>query len=193
MRRKKTPYKPNPKLLKDFPHLNEFFPFLHDLNFESHRGAVLLSCAYLDDLLRDTLKAFFTDGPEADRLLEGFNAPIGTFSARATTAYCCRLISELEYRELTTLRKIRNEFAHSKIAAFNDKKISDLCAKLALKAFDVPGKPPLHPAGRFVTAAVALIAQLTNRPHDARKERSPTRNRPVTEISEVDITGKKPD
>jgi mannitol operon repressor len=192
MPRKKTPYKPNAELLKKHPHLHEFFPFLHDLSFESDRGQVLLCCAYLDDLLRDTLKAFFIEGSEADRLLEGFNAPIGTFSARVTTAYCCGLISELEHRELTILRKIRNEFAHSKTAAFSDKKISDLCANLALSVPDIPGNRIVAPSPRFGTAAIALIAQLTNRPHYIRKQRrSQPKNPPMPQYSDVDITGKK--
>jgi len=162
--KKKTPYKPDPETLKEHPHLKEFFPFLNDLRFESHRGGVLLCCAYLDDLLRDTLKAFLVEGPESERLLEGFNAPLGTLSARATAAYACALITDRELKELNTLRKIRNEFAHSKTTAFSDQKIAELCANLAYRVPDTDGKPPVAPWARFATAAVALITALTNRP-----------------------------
>jgi mannitol operon repressor len=171
MREKKPPYKPDPEILRKNAHLKDFFPFIHDLGFESDRSSVLLCCAYLDDLLRDTLQAFFVDGAESDRLLGGFNAPLGSFSARTTAAYTCALITELELRELVTLRKIRNEFAHSKTAAFSDQKIADLCANLAYRAPDMEGEPPFAPSTRFTTAAVALIAALTNRPAYVRRER----------------------
>jgi mannitol operon repressor len=168
---KKTPYKPDPDIEKKYPHLKEFFPFLHDLRFESDRGAVLLCCAYLDDLLRDVLASFLVNGEEATRLLEGFNAPLGTFSARITAAYAMALITDHEFKELTTLRKVRNEFAHSKTAAFSDQKIADLCANLAYSVPDTKGKPEVSPALRFNSAAVGLINSLGNRAFYAERER----------------------
>jgi hypothetical protein len=168
---KKTPYNPNPELAKTHPHLKEFFPFLHDLRFESDRGAVLLCCAYLDDLLRDTLAAFFVQGPEANQLLEGFNAPLGTFSARIAAAHALALITDVEFKELTTLRKIRNEFAHSKTATFADQKIADLCRNLTYSVPDIEGKPPVPPQGRFTTAAVGLTTAFVNRAAYVERER----------------------
>jgi hypothetical protein len=47
MREKKPPYKPDPETLRKNAHLKDFFPFIHDLGFESDRGAVLLCCANL--------------------------------------------------------------------------------------------------------------------------------------------------
>jgi len=171
MPREKKSYTPDPRLEKNFPHLKDFFPFIHDLRSESGRGAALLCCAYLDDLIRDTLAAFFVVGSESDRLLEGFNAPLGTFSARVTAAYACALITEDEFSELNRLRKIRNEFAHSKTAAFTDQKIFDLCANLTYKAPDTEGKTPRAAQPRFISAAVAIITSLANRPAYVRRER----------------------
>jgi hypothetical protein len=62
---KPPPYQPNEELLAKYPNLKEFFPFLHDLRHESPRGAVLICCSYVDDLLRDSLRSFFLDKPEA--------------------------------------------------------------------------------------------------------------------------------
>ena len=69
MPEKKPPYKPDPELEKTHPHLKEFFAFMYDLQYESHRGAVLLSCAYLDGLLREILCAFFLPGKQTNDLL----------------------------------------------------------------------------------------------------------------------------
>src|SRR5688500_5397628 len=118
MRQKPPPFKADTRLLETHPNLKDFLPFMHELRHESERGAVLISCSYLEELLREILRSFLLDKAETEKLLEGFNAPLGTFSARATAAFCCGLITQGEFKEITTLRKIRNEFAHSRTASF---------------------------------------------------------------------------
>ena len=73
-------------ILDTHPHLGEFMAFLDDLNAESERGQVLISAAMIDDLLLRTLAAFLIEGGSADKLLSGFNAPLGTLSARIELA-----------------------------------------------------------------------------------------------------------
>jgi mannitol operon repressor len=123
--------------------------------------------------LRDILKAFFLENLEAEKLIEGFNAPLGTFSSRAVAAYCCGLLLELEHRELTILRKIRNAFAHSKTAKFTDQKISDLCNNLEMCVPDKPGKPPLGASAKFSSSATLLIIRLVNRAHYVPRQAAP--------------------
>lgn len=172
---KKTPYKPDAETLAKYPHLVEFLGHMHDLRFESHRGAVLLSCAYLDDLLRDILAAYFLEGKHTMDLLEGFNAPLGSFSARSAAAHACALISAAEYGELRILRKVRNEFAHSRAASFEDQSIGDLCRNLRYRVPNTDGEIP-HPSACFSTAATALLVSLINRPaYVARDRRKPVK------------------
>jgi mannitol operon repressor len=174
MPEKRTSYKPDADTLARYPHLSEFFGFMHDLRFESHRGVVLLCCAYLDDLLRDILSAYF-EGKHVADLLEGAHAPLGSFSARASAAHACALISAAEYREISTLRKIRNAFAHSRSASFDEQSIGDLCRNLKYRVPDTDGKAPA-PSACFSSAAVALITGLTNRPsYVAQDKRQPIR------------------
>lgn len=60
-----------------------------------------------------------------ERLLNGFNAPLGTFSSRIHIAFALGLITKSQFSDLEHLRKIRNEFAHSwKLLSFEDKKIT---------------------------------------------------------------------
>jgi DNA-binding MltR family transcriptional regulator len=124
------------EFLKKYPNLREFMPFLDALNKESHRGAVLISCSYIDEQLRQIILAYMLNNPESLKLLVGYNAPSGTFSARVTAAYSLALISEIEYQECNVLRKIRNEFAHSVSASFSDQNIIDLCKGLHFSAKD---------------------------------------------------------
>lgn len=152
------------------PHLKDFFPLLNQLNKESHRGAAVLSCSFIEDQLANIIRSFLIDTKEAEKLLEGFNAPLGTLSSRATMAYTLGLITKDEYEEINILKKIRNLFAHNFKASFEDDKIIDLCKKLTFSAKDYENVK-VDSFGQYNTASVSLILSLTNRPHYVSKKR----------------------
>jgi len=109
--------------LQQNPHLKKVYPMLEQLNKESHRGAVVLSCSFIEDQLYNILASFLIETKEPQKLLEGFNAPLGTLSSRAVMAHALALITDNEYKEIKTLKKIRNEFAHNFKITFNDQKL----------------------------------------------------------------------
>jgi hypothetical protein len=152
------------------PHLLEFTAFLGALNKESERGVVLVAAAMIDNLLERTILAFLVDHKETGRLLEGFNAPLGTFSSRILGALALGLLSEAEYRECENLRRVRNVFAHNVHASFQDQKVQDICRNLEYSAKDY-GDVHVEARGQYTTAAVALILFLTNRPVYASRQR----------------------
>lgn len=158
------------KLFQTHPHLKDFVGFLDSHNAESPRGAVLVACAFLDDQLRQAIGAFMVDSSDHQALLEGFNAPLGTFAARIKASHCLSLISDWERDDLDKLRKIRNEFAHSYAVTFDDPMIVGLANKLH---HAVPSTPdgPVPAFGKFSTAAIGLALRLVNRPHYVRLER----------------------
>ena len=158
------------RLLDTHPHLKEFAPFLDDLNKESERGAVLISVSYLERQLKEIISAFLCEGDASSRLLDGFNAPLGTLAARAAAAAALGLISGREYRELETIRKIRNQFAHDHRTSFSDQGVVDRCRNLAFSAQDY-GDVVVDSRSQFTTAAVALVLKLTNRSHYVSKKR----------------------
>ena len=164
-------------LLDTHPNLEEFAPFIDDLNRESERGAVLISVSYLERQLKEIVSAFLCEGDASARLLEGFNAPLGTLAARASAAAALGLISGREYRELETIRKIRNQFAHDHRTSFSDQGIVDRCQNLAFSAKDY-GDVIVDSRGQFTTATLALILNLTNRSHYVSKKRLKFENWP---------------
>ena len=159
------------------PHLKEFLRFLPALGKESDRGGVLISCSYLDGLLRNILLAYLRDHKESHRLVEGFNAPLGTFSTRVTAAFALGLVTSGEYAECGILRRIRNRFAHDIHVSFETKEIKDLCENLTLSAKDY-GDVVVDARGQYSTAAVALIMNWTNRPAYVARERRTEQNWP---------------
>ena len=160
------------------PHLKEFAGFLPELNKESDRGRVLISCSYLDDLMRQILLAFLVERDNSKRLVDGFNAPLGTFSTRTSAAYALGLISEREFKEIDILRRIRNRFAHDLRASFDVQDVKDLTHNLTMAAQNYDSVI-VDARGRYTTAAVALILNLTNRPvYVSRKRRQAPSRRP---------------
>jgi mannitol operon repressor len=140
------------------PHLKNFVGFLDEFNKETARGAALTAAAFLDDLLEKVVVAFLIDNESTASLTSGFNAPLGTLSARMAVCHSLGLISDAEAKECQLVRRIRNEFAHKVHVSFKDDRIRDLCAQLTMS---ISGER--EPRTQFTTAAVALIANLTNR------------------------------
>jgi len=149
-------------LEESYPHLREFSAFSIVINKESERGAVLVAATMIDDLLGRMILAFLVDHKDTSRLLDGFNAPLGTLSSRILGAFALGLLSETEYRECENIRKIRNVFAHNVHASFEDQKVKDICANLSYSAKDY-GNVHVDARGQYTTGAVSLILHLTNR------------------------------
>ena len=157
------------------PHLKEFRVFLDKLREESDRGAVLISTGFLEEQLKQTLLAYFIDDKTLASLVEGGNAPLGTFSARITTCYALGLSNEREHHDLNQLRRIRNDFARSMHVSFEMQSAIDRCKTLHSKAHDYDsdelGQVRVSPAGQFRSAATGLILNQVNRPYYVGKER----------------------
>lgn len=145
--------------------------FLSVFNGESDRGAALSAAAMLDERLAEILGAYFTQTKASTDLLDGFNAPLGAFSSRAMAALALGLIEEEEMRQVTIIRKIRNEFGHTwDNLNFDNGKIADLAKQLPWRGpreFESTHKP----RERFNTAVAMLLVDLLWRARLARNER----------------------
>jgi hypothetical protein len=160
----------DPALLASHPHLKEFLPWLDLLNKESERGQVLISTGFLEQQLKDILRAFMLENGGTDTLFEGANAPLGTLSSRIAACFALGLITDGEHHDLSLIRKVRNEFAHSVHTSFGTPSVASRCSQLLSRAKDRPGVR-IGTRGEFMTAATALILGLVNRAHYVRKER----------------------
>jgi len=95
------------------PEILKLATFLKGFYEESDRGAVLMAGSILDEALLGMILAFLTDSKESKRLVNDFNAPLGTFSSRILAAHSLGLIEEREFKEVEAIRKIRNVYGHS--------------------------------------------------------------------------------
>lgn len=117
-----------------FEQLNQLNKLLHQLD---DRGLILSLAAFAEESLGELISAFMRPVRSTKHLLDGFNAPLGTFSSRIHAAYALGLVTEAQFRDLEHLRKIRNEYSHSwKQLSFKDQHILDRIKALSYSNID---------------------------------------------------------
>lgn len=92
---------------------NTFTSLMHELEAESHRGAIVLAASWLDDQLTQLLKGFLC--PPADNARDELlrvSGALGSFSVKIELAYRLGLLRKDVYRSLHIVRRLRNDFAH---------------------------------------------------------------------------------
>ncbi len=149
-----------------FDSFNKLQKITRDLD---EHGLVLALAAYAEEALGDLLTAFMLKGDASIDLLKGFNAPLGTFSARTKAAYALGLISVQQHDNLDRLRKMRNEFAHSwEPLSISDQRISAHIAAMHYSPLVTEFPPTPVEKLRAVSAALLTeIRSLTGRIEDA--------------------------
>ncbi|WP_372529396.1 transcriptional regulator [Parvularcula marina] len=151
-------------------HLKEFIEFVSIQNEESMRGKLLVTCSFPEEQLQEIIIKFLVEGTDSEKLIQGFQAPVGSLSSRTILAHCLGLISDLEKNDINALRKIRNRYAHDYSVDMNDQQVVSLANSLHHAAKDHEDKK-VDTRGKIITGAVGLIINLVNRPHYVSKKR----------------------
>lgn len=139
-----------------FGGVNLLNKLLHDLD---ERGLVLSLAAFAEDALGHLLSSFLLPTESTHQLLEGFNAPLGTFSSRIKAAYSLGLIEKVQFDDLEHLRKMRNEFAHSwRPIDFKSPKIAAHIK--ALNYSDIDDRFPETPHAKFKSSLSSRLIEL---------------------------------
>jgi len=84
--------------------------FFDKFTTESDRACAVLAGALLDSLLEHLLRKAMV--PDSSQELFRAQGPLGSFAAKIDLALALGLISHEDHRELTLVRRIRNDFAH---------------------------------------------------------------------------------
>jgi DNA-binding MltR family transcriptional regulator len=99
---------------------------IRELSEKSQAGTVLVSAALIDEHLQRLLltKMRSLSNTKAERI---FNGPLRSLAAKIDVAYAFELIDDELHDDLTIIRDIRNEFAHSVVETnFGSVKIVEL-------------------------------------------------------------------
>ena len=112
---------------------NEFIKLRKEMLKESDRGLALYATAHIDNELETILRDKLVGNANHLNDVFSFNGPLGIFSSKIKLSYSLGLISKITMNDINTLRKIRNEFAHSNQSlSFESEKIRNLCDGLQL-------------------------------------------------------------
>lgn len=139
-----------------FGGINQLAKELHNLD---ERGLILSLAAFAEDTLGTLLKAFLLQNNATKQLLEGFNAPLGTFSSRIKATYALGLITKEQYDDLEHLRKIRNDFSHTwRPITFADESIAAHIKEINYS--NIVDEYPETPLEKVRTALSSLLIEL---------------------------------
>jgi mannitol operon repressor len=155
--------------------LKYFSEFLQEFQKETDRGAALVGAALLDSRMQRLVLSHFSDKRIAEGLLSGGNAPLGSLGVRLKLAFSLGLITQLEYKECDTIRKIRNEFAHQVHGlTFSDPRLAGLASNLRA---NTPSGERFNgdPRQLFINSVIMVSLSLWYRPEYAAKFRAESR------------------
>ena len=137
--------------------LGKIIDFRKTITAESDRGCALMAAAYIDEMLKDLLDAYFVDDSTVSKRLLGNSGGLSSFSARIDISYALGLLPKNIMRDLSILRKIRNDFAHvSSPVSFTDEAMVSRC--LELKCAFVPKE--FDARSRFCRVMVVAATQI---------------------------------
>jgi len=132
----------------------EFKEFIEDIKIESERATAIICHAYVEDLLKELLKKRLIEYEPFLNLLKDKLA----FKHALTLCYITGIITEVERKDIESLAKIRNRFAHKrKIKSFNVENIPELCNNLRIPE-SFTGE--LTPQEKFIMTAAYYIQML---------------------------------
>lgn len=145
------------------PALFDYFDVMSEFSKENVRGIAIVSCSFIDVLLERAIKSFLLPCSSTNDLITGFNAPLGTFSAKIKMARALGIITQDEARFSDELRKARNIFSHTPKVDLNSEDIKKIIGKLSECAFMKAGQRDTDPHTVIYLASNNLIISFLHR------------------------------
>jgi hypothetical protein len=106
-------------------------PIVAEIEKQSDRAAAIVATAFLERQLSETIKTALANEPQIIGKIFKGQGPLATLSAKIDFGLLLSLYPKRAYRELVTIRAIRNKFAHSvEPMTFESQGIADLCKNL---------------------------------------------------------------
>jgi DNA-binding MltR family transcriptional regulator len=140
----------------------EYRDLVETLDTRSDRDFALTFCAYLEDTLHALFRKVLLDqgNPNGDfinNLMRNYG-PLSSFNARIDVAYALGWIGRNMWKDLKTIKAVRNLFAHQyKISTFDHPDIQSECTKLK---DNLPVDWPLSSRDVFNLSTSMMITRL---------------------------------
>jgi hypothetical protein len=141
--------------------LNRFQSLVRE---QDDRGLALSLAAFAEDTLGRLLLVYLREEKQAKELVEGFNAPLGTLSARIKAAFAIGLLTREQFEDLEICRRVRNLFAHDwEGISLGRADVKALIGQLHAYTFDetkITGEPRERLLGAVTVILVELRVQI---------------------------------
>jgi hypothetical protein len=161
------------KIIKSLNEGKSFFwtEYLKEVKQGNDRATAILGAVYLDEYLREYLESVLVEEKGLSDELFGAEKPLGSFSARIKMAYALGLLSKEIYKDLNTIRNVRNVFAHGLYeASFVHPDIKALCQTLVIPRQAFPAvKDDPEPRGMYTTSVIFILQYLFLKNNDSDK------------------------
>ena len=106
---------------------------LKEIHADSPRATAIVAGTFVQDRLIEVIKSRLVQNDNTFRELFGPGRAIGDFSTQIDLGLLLRIYTAVAQKELHTIRRIRNDFAHRMTAkTFDEQRTSALCANLKL-------------------------------------------------------------
>lgn len=149
-------------LSKEFDHLKDaFVPFSFLAEGLNDTSLVMVATSLIDEMMKMTLVSQFAATNISKRLLSAAfdgTGPLATFSAKTTVCLALGLLDGDARHDISIIRTIRNEFAHS----CKERHLSEFPEWRSLKATTQTPEisDPLPERARFKMSCAAIIMHL---------------------------------
>ena len=154
------------------------FTLSFDYNHDNDREIVIVGCAYLESMLGTILEATFIEDQGTANEILGTGGELSAFLSRAKVLYLLGIIPEIIYKDMKSISKIRNHFAHNVTASFNDDQIISHCKNLAWHKESMMMVPPngAPPRSLYQVGINQIVSHLSVLPSLQRSKRNTQKN-----------------
>lgn len=146
-------------MAKDNGKSDDWIEMAKEMDAGSDRAAAVLGGAFLDEQLKQLLESLLVEDKKLSEALFSPGGALGSFSSRTKMAYALGLLSPEIYKDIDTIRKIRNDFAHLLHGiSFNSDSIKTRCQNLAIPKLAIPAyKKNPDPRSAYTMAVIFII------------------------------------
>ena len=111
---------------------HESTAIMHLAKSDDHTAAIM-AAAIIEARLRQALEQQFQRNDKVEQEMFRSTGPLGSFSAKIKLAFLMGIINEETYRDLNTIKEVRNRFAHLvEVTHFDSSNIKSLTDRLSL-------------------------------------------------------------
>ena len=111
----------------------ELMQYLDMISNETDRGLALITASYLDNIIEKAFREnlIIPNKTFSDKLFNHNGAALGSLSIKCDIALAFGWIDEFTFKDIATIRAIRNKFAHYlDVSSFADDKIKSLVSQI---------------------------------------------------------------